>query len=234
LWKECTILVFGSVPFTEAYSTLDYWRPIFAKKNFFYIVFYSGIDASHSEIWFLYTVIIIPAAPQDTVDEAGIEPGTAALLFGSPSCLSQLSHHIPMQRKCFVFFLQCDSGGMSFRCISYTTNCQPLWDGRTQNGRISMRYCLGLLLNTPNGTSSYTARMPVASNLLSAPNLFFMLALKRLPVMTKMTCSSIKGAHVLPHPFNGIDKKEHIWGSFQRCQPELSAPISSFWQLAEK
>jgi hypothetical protein len=29
------------------------------------------------------------------VEEAGIEPGTAALQSGSPSCLSQLSHHIP-------------------------------------------------------------------------------------------------------------------------------------------
>jgi hypothetical protein len=33
---------------------------------------------------FLYTVII-PAAPQETVEEAGIEPGTAALQSGSPS-----------------------------------------------------------------------------------------------------------------------------------------------------
>jgi hypothetical protein len=33
---------------------------------------------------FLYTVII-PAAPQETVEEAGIEPETAALQSGSPS-----------------------------------------------------------------------------------------------------------------------------------------------------
>jgi hypothetical protein len=42
------------------------------------------MDASHPEIWFLYTVII-PAAPQETVEEAWIEPGTAALQSGSPS-----------------------------------------------------------------------------------------------------------------------------------------------------
>jgi hypothetical protein len=40
------------------------------------------MDASHPEILFLYTVII-PAAPQETVVEAGIEPGTAALQSGS-------------------------------------------------------------------------------------------------------------------------------------------------------
>jgi hypothetical protein len=34
--------------------------------------------------YFTYTVII-PAAPQETVEEAGIEPGTAALQSGSPS-----------------------------------------------------------------------------------------------------------------------------------------------------
>jgi hypothetical protein len=41
------------------------------------IVFYSGMDASFPEILFFYTVMI-PAAPQETVGEAGIEPGTAA------------------------------------------------------------------------------------------------------------------------------------------------------------
>jgi hypothetical protein len=59
-----------------------------------YFFFYSGMDASHPEILFRYTVII-PIAFQETVEEAGIEPGTAALQSGSPSCLSQLSHHIP-------------------------------------------------------------------------------------------------------------------------------------------
>jgi hypothetical protein len=34
---------------------------------------------------------IIPAAPQETLGEAGIEHGTAALQYGSPSRLSQLS-----------------------------------------------------------------------------------------------------------------------------------------------
>jgi hypothetical protein len=42
------------------------------------------MDASHPEICFIYTVII-PASPQETVEEAGIEPGTAALQSGSPS-----------------------------------------------------------------------------------------------------------------------------------------------------
>jgi hypothetical protein len=51
---------------------------------FLKIVFYSGMDASHPEISFFYTVIF-PAAPQETVEEAGIEPGTAALQSGSPS-----------------------------------------------------------------------------------------------------------------------------------------------------
>jgi hypothetical protein len=39
--------------------------------------------------------VIIPAASQETVEEAGNEPGTAVLQSGSPSCLKQLSHHIP-------------------------------------------------------------------------------------------------------------------------------------------
>jgi hypothetical protein len=39
------------------------------------------MDASHPEIYLLYTAII-PAAPQETVEEAGIEPGTAALQSG--------------------------------------------------------------------------------------------------------------------------------------------------------
>jgi hypothetical protein len=42
------------------------------------IFFYS---ASHPEIYFYYTAII-PAAPQETVGNAGIEPGTAALQSG--------------------------------------------------------------------------------------------------------------------------------------------------------
>jgi hypothetical protein len=43
------------------------------------------MDASHPEIWFYRYTVIIPAAPQETVEEAGIEPGTAALQSGSPS-----------------------------------------------------------------------------------------------------------------------------------------------------
>jgi hypothetical protein len=61
----------------------------------FFIFFYSGMDASHPEIFlFLYTVIV-PAAPQETLRDAGIEPGTAALQSGVTLALSQLSHHIP-------------------------------------------------------------------------------------------------------------------------------------------
>jgi hypothetical protein len=63
-------------------------------KFFVIIVFYSGMDASHPKIWFLYTDII-PAAPQETVEKAGSEPGTAAFQSSPPSCLSHLSHHIP-------------------------------------------------------------------------------------------------------------------------------------------
>jgi hypothetical protein len=51
------------------------------------------MDASHPEICFLYTAII-PAAPQETVMDAGIEPGTAALQSGATLALSRLSHHI--------------------------------------------------------------------------------------------------------------------------------------------
>jgi hypothetical protein len=39
------------------------------------------MDASHPEIYLSYTAIIT-AAPQETVEEAGIEPGTAALQSG--------------------------------------------------------------------------------------------------------------------------------------------------------
>jgi hypothetical protein len=39
------------------------------------------MDASHLEIYFLDPTII-PAALQETVEEAGIEPGTAALKSG--------------------------------------------------------------------------------------------------------------------------------------------------------
>jgi hypothetical protein len=45
--------------------------------DFFF--FYSGMDATHPEIYLLYTAII-PSAPQETVEEAGI--GTAALQSG--------------------------------------------------------------------------------------------------------------------------------------------------------
>jgi hypothetical protein len=53
------------------------------------------------DFFFQYTVII-PAAPQETVEEDGIEPGTAALQSGPPSralanwaTTSSKSHHIP-------------------------------------------------------------------------------------------------------------------------------------------
>jgi hypothetical protein len=52
------------------------------------------MDASYPEILFLYTAIV-PAAPEETVRDAGIEPGTAALQSVVTLALSQLSHHIP-------------------------------------------------------------------------------------------------------------------------------------------
>jgi hypothetical protein len=45
---------------------------------YFFIVFNTGRDASFHEILFQYYTVMIPAAPQETVGEAGIEPGTAA------------------------------------------------------------------------------------------------------------------------------------------------------------
>jgi hypothetical protein len=56
-----------------------YWSHYLLKLNFFFllIVFYSGMDASFPEILFILH-FMIPAAPQQTVGEAGIEPGTAA------------------------------------------------------------------------------------------------------------------------------------------------------------
>jgi hypothetical protein len=65
------------------------------QKELNFFLFNSGMDASHPEILFLYTAIV-PAAPQQTVRDAGIEPGTAAVLqSGVTLALSQLSHHIP-------------------------------------------------------------------------------------------------------------------------------------------
>jgi hypothetical protein len=46
------------------------------------------MDASHPEILILYTAIV-PAAPQETVRDAGIEPGTAALQSG----VTEPPHH---------------------------------------------------------------------------------------------------------------------------------------------
>jgi hypothetical protein len=48
----------------------NWWRYLFI------LFFYSGMDASHPKIYLFYTAII-PAAPQETVGDAGIEPGTA-------------------------------------------------------------------------------------------------------------------------------------------------------------
>jgi hypothetical protein len=46
--------------------------------HFIIIFVNSGRDASQSEILFLCYTVIIPAALQETVGEAWIEPGTAA------------------------------------------------------------------------------------------------------------------------------------------------------------
>jgi hypothetical protein len=48
---------------------------------FLFCFFVLGMDASHPEIYLSYTAII-PAALQETVGEAGIKPGTAALWSG--------------------------------------------------------------------------------------------------------------------------------------------------------
>jgi hypothetical protein len=48
------------------------------------------MDALQNEILFVYSAINL-AAHQETMREAGIEPGTAAL----QSVLNQLSHNIP-------------------------------------------------------------------------------------------------------------------------------------------
>jgi hypothetical protein len=53
------------------------------------------MDASHPEILFMIHIAIVTAAPQETVRNAVIEPGTAALQSGVTLALSQLSHHIP-------------------------------------------------------------------------------------------------------------------------------------------
>jgi hypothetical protein len=45
----------------------------------------------------LRNTAIVPAAPQETVRDAGIEPGTAALQSGVTLALSQQSHHIPLK-----------------------------------------------------------------------------------------------------------------------------------------
>jgi hypothetical protein len=52
------------------------------------------MDASHPETLFVYTAIV-PAAPEENVRDAGIEPKTAALQSDVTLALSQLSHHIP-------------------------------------------------------------------------------------------------------------------------------------------
>jgi hypothetical protein len=52
------------------------------KKNMYCstLIFYSGRDASHPEICFLYTTMF-PGPVQETVGEAGFELETAALEF---------------------------------------------------------------------------------------------------------------------------------------------------------
>jgi hypothetical protein len=52
------------------------------------------MDASHPEICLSCTAII-PAAPQETVGDAGIDPELLRCSLVEPNCLNQLSHHIP-------------------------------------------------------------------------------------------------------------------------------------------
>jgi hypothetical protein len=50
-----------------------------------YLLFFTQEWTPHFLRFDLLYTVVIPAAPQETVEEAGIEPGTAALQSGSPS-----------------------------------------------------------------------------------------------------------------------------------------------------
>jgi hypothetical protein len=51
----------------------------------FFFVFFTQEGTPHILRFDFWYTVIIPAAPQETVEEAGIEPGTAALQSSSPS-----------------------------------------------------------------------------------------------------------------------------------------------------
>jgi hypothetical protein len=67
-------------------------------KLFFCKLFFTQEWTPHILRFHFFYTVIIPAAPQETVEEAGIEPGTAALQSGSPSrtykrhCVQQVCH----------------------------------------------------------------------------------------------------------------------------------------------
>jgi hypothetical protein len=54
-------------------------------KIFFCFLFFTQKGTPHILRFDFWYTVIVPAAPQETVEEAGIEPGTAALQSGSPS-----------------------------------------------------------------------------------------------------------------------------------------------------
>jgi hypothetical protein len=61
---------------------------------FFFFLIRKGRLTSRDLILYYTVIDPDPAAPQETVGEAGIELGMATLQFGSPRvALSQLSHH---------------------------------------------------------------------------------------------------------------------------------------------
>jgi hypothetical protein len=54
-------------------------------NSFFFKLFFTQEWTPHILRFDFWYTVIIPATPQETVEEAGIEPGTAALQSGSPS-----------------------------------------------------------------------------------------------------------------------------------------------------
>jgi hypothetical protein len=67
---------------------------LITKLLYIFIYFYSERDASHPEIYLYYTLHVVPAAPPETVGEAGIESGIAALHSGDTQWTLGLYHEI--------------------------------------------------------------------------------------------------------------------------------------------
>jgi hypothetical protein len=56
-----------------------------SENIFFFKLFFTQEGTPHILRFDCRYTVVSPAAPQETVEEAGIEPGTAALQSGSPS-----------------------------------------------------------------------------------------------------------------------------------------------------